>query len=1013
LVISLPLDEAMMPDHDRNLLFGLLALQNGLITEDDLLKAFRGWTRDKSRSIEQFLRDQKAITETQCERLEGLLREHLERHGSAEKSLAALTPVAPAIASLRQVDDSALNVSLGHVGKARVDPFATRPPTPDEFGSTPASRFRRLRPHAKGGLGEVSVAHDTELNREVALKEIQDHHADRPESRSRFLVEAEITGGLEHPGIVPVYSLGADATGRPYYAMRFIEGETLSRSIARFHDRSTKATPGDRILAFQKLLRRFLDVCNAVHYAHSRSVLHRDLKPDNIMVGDFGETLVVDWGLAKAAGKSDTTLTDGSRPLIPSSGSGSVETIQGHAIGTPAFMSPEQAVGALDQLGPTTDVYSLGATLYALLTGKPPFAITDDERGLNDVGPILSRVSRGEFPHPRAVDPSIARPLEAICLKAMSLAPADRYPTPRALAEDLEHYLADEPVSAHPETFAAKLARWTRRHKSATLSAAAALIVIAAVSTLAFFVVRKALTAEQTALADRTTALSAEQTALVAQKKATAAAEHDRARAEARETMAVDAIKKFEKAVIDNSQLKDDPRLKPLRDTLLREPLQFSKNLRELLMADGDTRPQSLRRLAEVCFSLGRTTAAIGNQEDAATAFAESLTIFERLARENPSVTKYQNDLATHHNNIGNLQSATGRSDLALKSYGRALEIGERLARENPSVAAYQSGLATSHGNLGLLQGATGRADLALKSYGRALEIRERLARENPSVTQHQSGLATTHTNLGNLEMETGHAGLALKSYSLAVEILERLARENPLVTEYQSTLAKSQFNIGLLQSGIDQKGVALKSYGHAMEIFERLARDNPSVADYQSALAKCHHEIGHARSDIGQNVEALKSLGRALTIREHLARENPTVTQYRSDLAASYHNLGLAQSEIGQNDAALKAYGRAVEIRERLACENPASIEIRSGLAKCYYLTACGLALKSATPDHIIIAKSCADEAMNALRRADAAGWTNWKIASEDDDLKALRDRPDFQALLKAKLGPKEGGAK
>jgi tetratricopeptide (TPR) repeat protein len=150
-----------------------------------------------------------------------------------------------------------------------------------------------------------------------------------------------------------------------------------------------------------------------------------------------------------------------------------------------------------------------------------------------------------------------------------------------------------------------------------------------------------------------------------------------------------------------------------------------------------------------------------------------------------------------------------------------------------------------------------------------------------------------------------------------------------------------------------------------------------------------------------------------ALTIREHLARENPTVTQYRSDLAASYHNLGLAQSEIGQNDAALKAYGRAVEIRERLACENPASIEIRSGLAKCYYLTACGLALKSATPDHIIIAKSCADEAMNALRRADAAGWTNWKIASEDDDLKALRDRPDFQALLKAKLGPKEGGAK
>ena len=173
---------------------------------------------------------------------------------------------------------------------------------------TARDRFRVLRPLAAGGLGKVSIARDLELNREVALKELLDRHADDPNSRARFLQEAEITGRLEHPGVVPIYGLGQYADGRPFYVMRFIRGDSLAQAIVRFHREASSGwtAPSDQ-LQLRRLLARMIDVCNAVEYAHSRGVLHRDLKPGNVMLGAYGETLVVDWGLAKPLGKASVT----------------------------------------------------------------------------------------------------------------------------------------------------------------------------------------------------------------------------------------------------------------------------------------------------------------------------------------------------------------------------------------------------------------------------------------------------------------------------------------------------------------------------------------------------------------------------------------------------------------------------------------------------------------------------------------------------------------------------------
>ena len=304
--------------------------------------------------------------------LEGLAAAHLARHGGdAEQSLAALPAGRSTRESLAQIGDPAIDATLARVGSGSTEPDGDADRTASYAVGTATSdgqRFRVLRPHARGGLGAVFVALDAELHREVALKQILDAHADDPTSRQRFLLEAEITGGLEHPGIVPVYGLGTYGDGRPYYAMRFIRGDSLKEAIDRFHaDDGLKSDPGRRSLGLHKLLRRFLDVCNAIDYAHSRGVLHRDIKPGNIIVGRHGETLVVDWGLAKATGDSAESAEE--RTLRPSSASGSAETLPGSALGTPAYMSPEQARGELDRLGPRSDVYSLGATLYCLLTG--------------------------------------------------------------------------------------------------------------------------------------------------------------------------------------------------------------------------------------------------------------------------------------------------------------------------------------------------------------------------------------------------------------------------------------------------------------------------------------------------------------------------------------------------------------------------------------------------------------------------------------------------------------------
>ena len=261
---------------DRHLLFGLLALQNGLIDQVQLVAAFQAWTLDKSRSLADHLEARGDLTAAKRALLEALAEVHLDAHGGdVEKSLAAVSAGKSTRESLARIGDPDIEATLAHVGSGSTEPDGDPDRTATYAVGTATSdgqRFRVLRPHARGGLGAVFVALDGELNREVALKQILDHHADDPTSRQRFLLEAEITGGLEHPGIVPVYGLGTYGDGRPVLRHAVHPGRQPQgghRALPRRRG-ARSATPAARSLELRKLLRRFIDVCNAIDYAHSR-----------------------------------------------------------------------------------------------------------------------------------------------------------------------------------------------------------------------------------------------------------------------------------------------------------------------------------------------------------------------------------------------------------------------------------------------------------------------------------------------------------------------------------------------------------------------------------------------------------------------------------------------------------------------------------------------------------------------------------------------------------------------
>jgi hypothetical protein len=360
------------------------------------------------------------------------------------------------------------------MSEERTEPSASSAPAgdidvpPTVVATTTIAVNRRL---GRGGIGDVYTASDRATGRSLAVKFLNDWALEQESCREAFAFEATVTSQLEHPNIVPVYVTGATPDGKPFYAMRLIPGRTLAAAIAEFHDRRRAGDSAEhRSAHYNELLAQFALACKAIAYAHDRGVIHRDIKPANIMLGKFGEVVVLDWGLAARVDRDDTARASGEQSIVmPTMAVDSAPAAKRGISGTPAYMSPEQHDGGR-HVGPASDVYGLGATLYHVLTGQPPFE--------GDVAAIRDKALAGDVQPPSRVKRGVSRAIESVCLKAMARDPVDRYETPLELARDVEHYLADLPVSSYREPLPRRLARWARRHRTVAQLATAALLLL-------------------------------------------------------------------------------------------------------------------------------------------------------------------------------------------------------------------------------------------------------------------------------------------------------------------------------------------------------------------------------------------------------------------------------------------------------------------------------------------------------------------------------------------------------
>jgi serine/threonine protein kinase len=836
----------------------------------------------------------------------------------------------------------------------------------------PLGDFRLVREIGRGGMGVVYEAEQLSLSRRVALKVLPFAAALDAKQLQRFKNEAQAAAHLHHTNIVPVFGVGCER-GVHFYAMQFIEGQTLAALIRQLRHAagldaaepegcgadaaalpqalaSGQLAPASRSRAeepptgpythlpaqaqappaaatpqpaapgsterstkdpafFRTVANLGVQAAEALEHAHQLGVVHRDIKPANLLVDAGGRLWVTDFGLAHVQSQVGLTMT-------------------GDLVGTLRYMSPEQALAKRVIIDHRTDIYSIGVTLYELLTLQPAF-------GGNDRQELLRQIAFEEPRPPRRRNQSMPAELETIVLKAMEKNPGERYATAQQLADDLERFLKDEPIWAKRPTLPQRARKWARRHKplvwSAAVSAAVLSVMAAAALMINYVLVsqerdqkQEALNQKEEALRQKQEALNQKEKALEQKQRALIEADQALKREQQAKERADNNLRKARKAVNDYLLMTaTDPRLTDadlalLRKSLLATAIPFFEEF--VKQKEGDAELEAERGLAY--YQLAFVRSQLGEHQQALADYEQARAVFAQLAKNVPATPADRRLLGVSHSAVGTTLLTLGKLADAEEAYRKALALQEKLRDEAPDHLKYGLDLALTHANLALLLGQRAKPAEAEKHYRKALDLRAKLAADFPFEPRCRQALALSHVGVGLWLNKMGKGPEALTHHCQALEILDELVVAFPGAPGYRHDLATSHTFLGDLMRDQRKFAKAEAHYGQALAILRKLTDDFPSVHEYRHQFGRAQFGLAAVLLHLDKRTEAQEALRHTLEIQQKLVDQLPNVPLYQMELADTYNSLGLLLHDLGKPNDAESAFRKALALAKNVAPE-------------------------------------------------------------------------------------------
>ncbi|HEX5050276.1 MAG TPA: serine/threonine-protein kinase [Planctomycetota bacterium] len=828
---------------------------------------------------------------------------------------------------------------------------------PESGDECSGGRYVAQRELGRGGMGEVIQVWDRELRRPLAMKVLPRLHAAGSDGRSerdavvRFLEEAQITAQLDHPGIVPVHELGVGDDGRAFFTMSLIRGRTFGEVIEFVH---TRRDDWSLTRAVSVLLR----VCEAVAFAHDRGVVHRDLKPANVMVGSYGETYVVDWGLARVVAAPAHAVSSTRAGLAPGHSS-PLRTQQGDVVGTPAYMAPEQALGDVATIGPATDVYAIGAMLYHLMAGRPPYT-----REVPEGQSVLDAVRAGPPPRLEVGRGTAPAELVAICERAMAREPGARYGSALALAEDLRASLERRVVRAYEQGAWAELRKWVARNRA--LAAACAALVVALAAGFGVSLLQKA------------------------------RADHEAELAEDNFRLAFGAVDEF-LTEVGASVLNDVPQMQPVQRALLERAANFHTAFLASRQHDAKLGRESARSLLR----LAGIRSQLGDAAGAAAAAQDAIDRYESLCADSPRDWVLFRELARACIERLRITISMQQRD---QLEARALELEGRLRR-----AVDDSG-----GDRGLRELLA--QTLCWRAHPHPFSTRVDWQRQCGHLRE---AVGIMDALLADATGDPGHRGEMLAPLSELAACLERLRDFPEAIAAHERVLAGLELLLAAEPGSRklrDYKAHQLASYARTLRlagdavaaerqarvglaVAEALVRDYPAVPIYRFLSAKAGGALGGALLALDRSDEARAALEAAVTVGRAAFAEAPGQSVWCEVFVDADLQLGRMLLARGEYRAAASCAERLAELANNLW----ASWYAADFYARCI----AGSRADEAAPaaERAAFEQRCAVGAVQALRHAAAAGF---KHASQFEAPKfaVLADREDYRELLRSLRG-------